>query len=170
MSIYKNVQSLENQEAAGDHCDIPPTPERIHLKEDRSISDVFSYLGDLFSRLTSDLGELFSLHMDLLKAEVRDTAKTLARDSAMIIAAAVLGWFAFAGITLALIAFVSHLLPIEAVHLSLGTGAAIVGVLYAVIAGALAMAGIKHLQKASLAPDRTIHEIKRDKEAVKELK
>lgn len=169
MSTYRNVQSLEKHEAVASHCDIPPTPERIHIKEDRSISDVFSYLGELFGRLTSDLGELFSLHMDLLKAEVRDTAKTVARDSAMLIAAAVIGWFALGGITLALIAFISHLLPIEAVHLSLATGAAIVGVLYAIIAGGLAMAGIKHLQKANLAPDRTIQEIKRDKEAVKEL-
>lgn len=166
MSIYKNVHTLDN-----DGCEVPEAvPSQLKPSGERSINDVFSYISELFSRLTSDLGELFNLHTELFKAEMRDAGKAIARDSALLIAAAAIGWFAFAGFTLALIALVSWLLPIDEAHLSLAAGAAIVGVLYAILAGVLAMMGIKHLQKSSLAPDRTIQEIKRDKEAVKELK
>jgi hypothetical protein len=140
------------------------------MKDDRNIGDVFSYLGELFGKLTSDFGELFSLHVDLLKAEAKESAKVLARDSAMLIVAAVLGWFAFTAVTLALIAVIAAYLPMESQLLAFAAGAAIVGVVYLVIAGGLAFAGIKHLQERSLAPDRTIHEIKRDKEAVKEIR
>jgi hypothetical protein len=165
MSTYQSVHSLPDPAPARG-----PAPVAGSGKDDHSMKDVVAYLGELFSRLTSDLGELFSLHMDLLKAEARDSVKTLARDSALMITGAVLGLFAFWGLTLALMALIAGLLPIENALLAFAAGTAIVGVLYAIIAGALVMAGIKHLQKRSLAPDRTIQEIKRDKEAVKEIR
>jgi len=168
MSTLKNIDSFCEQPNVIDARTAAESHSTVS-RDDRNMHDVISYLGDLFSRLTNDLSQLFSLHMDLLKAEMLDSARTLARDSAMLVVAMVLGWFAFAGITLALASVIAGALPIANPLMAFAAGAAIVGVAYAIIAAILAMAGIKNLREKSLTPDRTIHEVKRDKDAVKEI-
>lgn len=166
MTTLNNIRSMHD-----DECDIDAenVPHSI-ARDEHTMKDVLNYIGDLFSRLTSDLGELFSLHMDLFKAEMRDAAKTLARDSAMLIVAIALAGVAFGGFTLALAALVAAFLPIANGFLAFAAGTAIVGAVYLLIAGILAFAGINHLRKRSLAPDRTIQEVQRHKQAVKEIR
>jgi hypothetical protein len=71
-------------------------------------ADSAGRIGELFGKLTTDVGQLMTLRIDLLKAELRDGAKTLARDSALMIAGAVMAWFAFMAATLALCALVAR--------------------------------------------------------------
>lgn len=142
---------------------------RIPDRDGHNISDVISYVGDLFGRLGSDISNLISLRADLLKAELRDGAKTLAIDSALLIAGAFLGIFAFSAITLAIIGFIANALPLEG-FMAFAVSAIIVGVAYAIIAGILVFAGIRHLQKRGVAPQRSIAEVKRDKEWVRDIK
>lgn len=171
MSTY-NTNNEDAKAGKLDHASRESVREALadhhNAGDDRTIGDVFTYLGDLFSRLSSDLGSLFSLHMDLLKAELSESAGKLAKDSAMLAVAGVLGLFAFMGITLGLIALVASFFSMNA-FLSAAAGAGIVGVLYAIIAGVLASVGISHLKKRSLTPERSIQEAKRDKELVKDL-
>jgi uncharacterized membrane protein YqjE len=135
----------------------------------RDNGDVFGYLGRLIGDLTKDVGNLVTLHLDLLKVELKDSSKTLARDSVLAIAGAVMAMFAFGALTAALIAFISAMLPMDDAK-AVAAGALIVGVLYAVIAGILVFMGINHLKKRPLAPERTMEEVQKDKQWVKEIK
>lgn len=135
----------------------------------QDMKDVFQYLGDLFSRLGNDLSTLMNLRMDLLKAELQEAGKVLAIDSILVIAGGFLGFFAFSTITLALVGFLAHVLPQEG-FLAFGLSALIVGAVYALIAGGLIFAGIRHLQRRGITPERSIEEIERDKQLVKELR
>lgn len=162
-----NYQSTENGVAS---CDVPKTgASRMNLKDDHSINDVFTYLGELFSKLTANLGELFALHKDLLKAEMQDATRRLARDGAMLAVGGVLAAFTLSIFTFALVALIGGLLPVSNQFYAWAAGAAIVGVLYAVVAGILVMVGLKNMKKGSLTPDRTLYEVQRDKQAVKEI-
>lgn len=164
------MSNYQNMDNGADFCDgVDARLARPEMARDRSLNDVFTYLGDLFSKLTGNLGELLTLHKDLLKAEVQDATKRIARDGAMLAVGAVLGVFTLSVFTLALIAVISGVLPIDNLFYALAAGSAIVGVLYAAVAGILVMMGLKNLKKGSLTPDRTLYEVQRDKQAVKEL-
>jgi len=138
-------------------------------KDGRDMGDVFNYLGGLISQLTTDVGNLVTLHIDLLKVELRDSAKTLARDSILVIAGAVVGLFAMGALTMGLIALISTFLPLQPV-MAVAASAGIVMLVYAIIAGVLVMLGINHLKKRGLKPERSVEEIRRDKEWVQEIR
>jgi hypothetical protein len=115
------------------------------------------------------VGNLVTLRIDLLKVELRDSTKTFARDSAMMVAGAVIGLFAFGALTAALVAFMATVLPLTAGK-AVAASALIVGVAYAIIAGLLVFLGIRHLKKRGVKPERSIEEIRRDKEWMKEIR
>lgn len=142
-----------------------PTPPR----HDQGMGDTFSRISDLIKTLSNDMGNLVTLQINLLKAETREAAKTLARDSALLIAGGVLAYIAFCVITLAIIGFIAAALPMELL-MSVAVAAVIVGVVYAIIAGIMAWMGLNHLKKRGVAPERSIDEVRRDKEWVKEMK
>ncbi len=151
------------------------TPTHLELNRNRfdgpqqHKSDTFGFLSDRISKLSTDLGNLVSLRVDLLKAEARDGAKTLARDSALVIAGGIFGIAAFAVLTLAIIAFVAGALTMGT-FMNWAVASLIVFAAYSVIAGVLVMLGIKHLQKKGIKPERSIEEVRRDKEWVREMK
>lgn len=138
-------------------------------RNDQGMGDTFSRLSELIKTLSNDVGNLMTLQIGLLKAETREGAKTLARDSALLIAGSILAYIAFCVITLALIGFIAAALPMDLL-MAVAVSALIVGVLYALIAGGLAWAGINHLKKRGVAPERSIEEIRRDKEWVKDIR
>ena len=131
--------------------------------------DTFAFLSERISKLSADVGNLVSLRIDLLKAELQDGAATLARDSALIVAGAVFGLFAFGVLTFAIIGFIASALTMGAV-MNWAVSAIIVFVAYSIIAGGLIFAGIQHLKKRGVAPEKSIAEVKRDKEWVREIR
>jgi len=143
--------------------------ENVENMHDRDLSSAISHLGDLISKLAKDLGTLVTLQKELLKAELKESTSIIARQSVMLAIGGVLGLFALMTLTLAILFFIAMALP-WAPLLNLGVAAAIVFVVYAVIGGLLVMMGIKKLNADNLKPDRSIKEIKRDSEMVKELK
>ncbi len=149
-----------------DHGYVQGTPP---VRTERDMSDSLSRLSDMIKTLSTDIGNLLTLQIGLLKAETRDAAKTLARDSALLITGAVLAFIAFCVITLAIVGFVANALDMEPI-MAVAVAALIVGVVYAIIAALLAWMGINHLKKRGLAPERSIEEAKRDKEFVKEIR
>lgn len=138
--------------------------------DSREVRDVFGYLGELFSKLSTDAGNLINLQVELLKAELRESTAIMARNSVLILAGAVVGAITLAVITLAIIGFIATALPFESDIMAWAVSALIVGVVYALIAGGLVFAGIKNFKERNMAPTRSIEEIKRDKEWVKEIK
>lgn len=147
----------------------PPLTDRVTVRDGRDMNDVIHYLSELFSKLSSDAGNLINLQIELLKAELRESTTLVARNSVLIVAGAVVGGIAFAVITLAIIGFIAAAFPME-ILMAWAVAALIVGVVYALIAGGLVFAGMKSLKSRNMAPTRSIDEIKRDKQWVKEIK
>lgn len=115
-------------------------------------------LGELVKQLAQDSGTLVRQEIALAKAELRQNAKSIVRDVAMI---AVGGVIAAVG-GLVLVAFLVIL--VGAVLDNYWLGALIVGALFVLVGGALAMANLKKLQKEDVAPTRTMETLKEDKQ------
>jgi uncharacterized membrane protein YqjE len=115
-------------------------------------------LGDLFRNLAQDSATLVRQEMALAKAELKSNVKSVARDAAMV---AVGGILALVGVTV-LIAFL-----VVAVGDALDNywlGALIVGVLFLLVGGILAMSSLKKLKNEDVAPTRTLETLKEDKQ------
>jgi uncharacterized membrane protein YqjE len=115
-------------------------------------------LGDLFRQLAQDSGTLVRQEMALAKAELKSNVKSVARDAAMV---AVGGILALVG-AIVLIAFL-----VVAVGDALDNywlGALIVGVLFLLVGGILAMTSLKKLKHEEVAPTRTLETLKEDKQ------
>jgi uncharacterized membrane protein YqjE len=115
-------------------------------------------LGDLFRQLAQDSATLVRQEMTLAKAELKSNVKSVARDAAMV---AVGGILALVG-AIVLIAFL-----VVAVGDALDNywlGALIVGVLFLLVGGILAMTSLKKLKNEDVAPTRTLETLKEDKQ------
>jgi uncharacterized membrane protein YqjE len=123
----------------------PPTPEGPPL-------------GELLRQLAQDSAVLVRQEIALAKVEVQQNVKHVVRDVSMITVGAVLA--AVGG--LVLVAFLVILLG--SVLNNYWLGALIVGALFVIVGGALAMANLKRLQKEEVAPTRTLETLKEDKQ------
>jgi uncharacterized membrane protein YqjE len=115
-------------------------------------------LGDLFRQLAQDSATLVRQEMTLAKAELKNNVRSVARDAAMV---AVGGVLALVGV-IVLIAFL-----VVAVGDALDNywlGALIVGVLFLLVGGLLAMSNLKKLKHEEVAPTRTLETLKEDKQ------
>jgi uncharacterized membrane protein YqjE len=115
-------------------------------------------LGDLFRQLATDSATLVRQEMTLAKAELKSNVKSVARDAAMV---AVGGILALVG-TIVLIAFLVVALG-DALD-NYWLGALIVGVLFLLAGGILAMSSLKKLKHEEVAPTRTLETLKEDKQ------
>jgi uncharacterized membrane protein YqjE len=112
-------------------------------------------LGQLVGDLTSEFSTLVSAHLDLAKAELRQDAKEAGRASAMLAAGAVGALLAIAMLSAALgWALAETMAP--------GWAFLIVGLLWAVVAGALVLAGKQRVTQLDSALADTMHEIKHE--------
>ena len=126
----------------------PPEPER-GPEDERSV-------GELLRELSAETSTLVRQEVQLAKAELTEKAKQAGRGAGLVVGAAVMG--------LALLgAFAAFLIAVIALAVPVWLSAAIVTVLYGVIAGVLALAGKKALQQAVPAkPEQTIDTLKED--------
>lgn len=124
----------------------------------RQIRDTGSLLGEAAMRLSA----LFRGEVDLLRAEIDQNVRKAGTAIGLIVAGVVVLLVALNVLASALVVALTEL-GIEA-----GWSALIVGVALAVIAAILAKKGTSDLQTTSLAPTRTMKNVQRDGEAVKE--
>jgi len=115
-------------------------------------------LGELFKQLAQDSATLVRQEMALAKAEMTQNLKAAARDATMV---AIGGGVALLGL-LVLILFL--VLVIGDALNEYWAGALIVGLLFLIIGGVLAMGALKRLKHDSLTPARTIDTLKEDKQ------
>ena len=106
-------------------------------------------VGELLGDITADLSTLMRQEMDLAKAELRETADHAKAGGAMFGGAAVSGQLALLFLSLALWWALGDLI-------GLGWSALVVGLLWAVVAGALAAAGRARLRQMTPVAQRTI--------------
>src|SRR6185436_21187783 len=126
-------------------------------------------LPSLFSRLGDDVMQLFDTKMSLLKVEIKEEASEYARDGVMIGAGGIIAAVGFALLNVALAFGISTLFAntdlSQAAKYAIGFLSA--GVLYLII-GSIIMVTMKNrLAKQSLVPDRTVAELRKDKQWLK---
>lgn len=115
-------------------------------------------LGELLKQLAQDSATLVRQELTLAKAEMRQNLKTAARDATMVAVGAVLALLG----GLVLVAFLVIALG-DALN-EYWLGALIVGALFVLVGGILAMRSLKKLKTDGLAPEQTIETLKEDKQ------
>jgi uncharacterized membrane protein YqjE len=113
--------------------------------------------------------QLFDTKMSLLKVEIKEEANEYARDGIMIGVGGIIAAVGFALLNVAVAFGISTLLAnadlSQAAKYAIGFLSA--GVLYLVIGGIIIATMKKRLAKQSLVPDRTVAELRKDKQWLK---
>ena len=126
-------------------------------------------LPSLFGRLGDDVMQLFDTKMSLLKVEIKEEASEYARDGVMIGAGGIIAAVGFALLNVALAFGISTLFAntdlSQAAKYAIGFLSA--GVLYLIIGSIIMVAMKNRLAKQSLVPDRTVAELRKDKQWLK---
>jgi hypothetical protein len=138
--------------------DRPPTEGSIRAEPPRPARDRQSTV-DLLKGLADDVTTLFRQEVLLAKQEVTEGITSTAKASILLVAAAVLGLFAF-GFLLATIA--------SAIGGPAWIGQLIVGGGLLIIAGILGLIGRYRLGKSKVAPDKAREELKETAKGLKE--
>ena len=122
--------------------------------EDRSLSE-------LLSDVTTEIATLFRKEVELAKAETSEQVSRAAKAGGMLGAAAVIGFLDLILFSFALAWALTEIVPE-------GVAFAIVAVLFAIVAGALAMAGKKRLANVNPMPNQTVQTLKDDVQVAKD--
>jgi uncharacterized membrane protein YqjE len=113
--------------------------------------------------------QLFDTKLSLLKVEIREEANEYARDGMMIGVGGIIAAIGFALLNVALAFGISTLFAnadlSQAAKYAIGFVAA--GVLYLIVGAIMISTMKKRLAKQSLVPDRTVEELRKDKQWLK---
>ena len=126
-------------------------------------------LPSLFSRLGDDVMQLFDTKLSLLKVEIKEEANEYARDGIMIGVGGIIAAIGFALLNVALAFGISTLFAeadlSQPAKYAIGFVSA--GVLYLIVGAIIVMTMKNRLAKQSLVPDRTVEELRKDKQWLK---
>jgi uncharacterized membrane protein YqjE len=126
-------------------------------------------LPSLFSRLGDDVMQLFDTKLSLLKVEVKEEANEYARDAIMIAVGGAVAAIGFALLNVALAFGVSTLFANADLSqpAKYAIGFLTAGALYLIIGSIVIFTIKQRLAKQSLVPDRTVEELRKDKQWLK---
>jgi uncharacterized membrane protein YqjE len=126
-------------------------------------------LPSLFSRLGDDVMQLFDTKMSLLKVELKEEANAYARGGALIAVGGVIAAIGFALLNVAVAFGIAILLAnleiSQPAKYAIGFLAA--GVLYLIVGAIIVSAMKSRLAKQPIVPDRTVEELRKDKQWLK---
>ena len=112
--------------------------------------------GELLKQLSNETTTLVKQEIDLMKAELAEKAKPAGIGAGMFGGAGLFGLGAFLALTAFFIALLDGAMPIW-------LAALIVAVVYAAVAGVLALRGKQKVQEATpVAPEQTMESVKED--------
>jgi uncharacterized membrane protein YqjE len=126
-------------------------------------------LPTLFSRLGEDVMELFNSQLALFKVEIKEEANAYARNVAMIAMGAVIAIVGFALLNVA-IAFAVSTLFAQANFsqpASYALGFVVTGAFYVLVGGIMVLLMKNRLAKQDIVPPRTVEELRKDKQWLK---
>src|SRR6185295_6814006 len=126
-------------------------------------------LPNLFSRLGDDVMQLFNSQLALFKVEIKEEANAYARGIAFIAFGAVIATVGFALVNVA-IAFAVSTLFAQANFsqpASYALGFVVTGAFYVLVGGIVVMLMKSRLAKQDLVPQRTVQELRKDKQWLK---
>ena len=126
-------------------------------------------LPTLFSRLGDDVVQLFNSQFALFKVEIKEEANAYARAIAMIAVGAVIAVIGFALLNVAIAFAVSTLFANAnfSQPASYALGFVVTGAFYAVIGAIVVLLMKNRLAKQDLVPQRTVAELRKDKQWLK---
>jgi len=126
-------------------------------------------LPTLFTKLGDDVVQLFNSQLALFKVEIREEANTFARGAVMITMGAVIGVIGFALLNVALAFGVSTLFAQAnfSQPASYALGFVATGVFYLIVGAVLVAVLRSRLANQQLVPKRTVAELRKDKEWLK---
>jgi uncharacterized membrane protein YqjE len=126
-------------------------------------------LPTLFSRLGDDVMQLFDTKMSLLKVEIKEEANAYARGGAMIAVGGIIAAIGFALLNVALAFGISTLFADTALSqpAKYAIGFVTAGVLYLIVGSIIISAMKSRLARTPLIPDRTVEELRKDKQWLK---
>lgn len=126
-------------------------------------------LPTLFSRLGDDVMQLLDTKLSLLKVEIKEEANAYARGGIMIGVGGIIAAIGFALLNVALAFGISTLFAetnfSQPARYAIGFVTA--GLLYLIVGTILISAMKKKLAKQTLVPDRTVEELRKDKQWLK---
>ena len=126
-------------------------------------------LPTLFSRLGDDVMQLFNSQLALFKVEVKEEASAYARGVAMIAVGAVVAVIGFALVNVAIAFAVSTLFANAnfSQPASYALGFLVTGAFYVLVGAIVALIMKGRLAKQELVPQRTVDELRKDKQWLK---
>ena len=126
-------------------------------------------LPTLLSRLGDDIMQLFDTKLSLLKVEMKEEASAYARSGVMIAVGGIVAAIGFALLNVALAFGISTLFADTALSqpAKYAVGFVSAGVLYLVVGFIIISAMKNRLAKQNLVPDRTVEELRKDKQWLK---
>jgi uncharacterized membrane protein YqjE len=126
-------------------------------------------LPGLFSRLGDDIMELFNSQLALFKVEIKEEANAYARGITMIAIGAVIATIGFALLNVAIAFAVSTLFAQASFSqpASYALGFVVTGGFYVLIGAIVVMLMKNRLAKQDLVPQRTVAELRKDKQWLK---
>jgi uncharacterized membrane protein YqjE len=126
-------------------------------------------LPSLFSRLGEDVMQLFNSQLALFKVEIKEEANAYARAATMIAIGAVIATVGFALLNVAVAFAVSTLFANSNLSqpASYALGFVATGVFYLLIGAIVVLVMKNRLAKTEVVPQRTVEELRKDKEWLK---
>lgn len=136
---------------------------------DVSTTNEIEQLPTLFTKLGDDVVQLFNSQLALFKVEIREEANIFARGAVMIAVGSVIGVIGFALLNVALAFGVSTLFARAnfSQPASYALGFVATGVFYLIVGAILVVAIRSRLANQQLVPKRTVAELRKDKEWLK---
>jgi uncharacterized membrane protein YqjE len=114
-------------------------------------------LGELFTRLSTDTGELVRKEVALARAEMREVGATLARDATKVGIAVGLALAGVLAVTAFLVVALGDLFD------NYWLSALIVGALFLVVGGIMARNAVADVKRRGLTPQQTMSTLREDK-------
>ena len=148
-------------------ADLEKTTAAAPAKNVEAQADIES-LPALFGRLSDSVMTLLDTKLSLLKVELKEDISAYIRGTVMILAGGIVAAVGFAIVNVAVALLIGWLLP-ETLDptLRIALGFVITGALYLIIGAIVIMTAKNRMAKQGLTPERTVRELRKDKEWLK---
>jgi uncharacterized membrane protein YqjE len=125
--------------------------------------DAEQSLGELVSRMTSDISDLFSTQLQLAKVEIKEELTTAGKGAGMLGGGAIAAYFSLLLVSLAVVWGLAEAMPGWVAFL-------IVGLVYAAVAAVLYAKGREQISSVKPVAEQTTASLKEDAEWARQLK
>ena len=148
-------------------ADLEKTTAAAPARNAEAQADIES-LPALFGRLSDGVMTLMDTKLSLLKVEIKEDVSAYIRGTVMILAGGIVAAVGFAIVNVAVALLIRWLLPDTLdPTLRIALGFVITGALYLIIGAIVIMTAKNRMAKQGLTPERSLRELRKDKEWLK---